>query len=68
MAIDSFSLDDKDDGDVYKLEVEFIDDDVIMFSFIDKTEMTEVHVISVAYSDLIDGIKKLRRPYNAKGV
>jgi hypothetical protein len=64
MAIDRFSLDDTDDTDYFALEVEFIEDDVIMFSVIDKTvrDNKERAVISVVYSDLVSGIAQLRRP------
>ena len=60
--IDSFSLDDSDDYDFFSLEVEFIDQDLIMFSVVDKRQRAEMHVISVCYSDLVSGISQLRRP------
>lgn len=64
MAIDRFSLDDTDDGDYIALEVEFIEDDVIMFSVIDRAKRNDKEraVISVVYSDLVSGIAQLRRP------
>jgi len=62
MAIDSFSLNDTDDGDCFSLKVEFIEDDVIMFSVIDRRDDKEIAVISVIYPDLVSGIEQLRRP------
>ena len=61
-TVGRFSLDDTDDGEFYSLEVRFIEEDVIMFTVMDKESQKEIHTISVVYSDLIDGVSKLRRP------
>lgn len=66
MPIKRFTLDDTDDGDFYCLEVEFIENDVIMFTVINKESREETSVISVSYSDLVDGIVNLSRPANRK--
>ena len=57
-----FALDDTDDGNFYCLEVQFIENNVIMFTVINKEHKKETSVISVVYSDLVDGIANLSRP------
>ena len=61
--MDAFRLNDIDDDGETALQVEFIDDDQIMFTVIDKTStQKEDAVVVVRYSELVRWIEQLRRP------
>lgn len=60
--IDSFTLDDLDEPENACIETEFIQQDVLMFTILDKETKEELKCVAVRYSDFINGILQLKRP------
>ena len=61
---DSFTLDDLDEPEFICIEVEFIEQDALMLTVLDKETKEELKCVTVNYSDFISGILLLKRPNN----